>query len=74
LLVAAQLGRLHLSVRPLEVGPLARAGDDRKLSPTWAADVSPALTQFGGKPSQSNSTIEKSVRLPPAAISNEGKP
>ena len=29
LLVAAQLGRLHLSVRPLEVGPLAQADDDR---------------------------------------------
>lgn len=74
LLVAAQLGRLHLSVRPLEVGPLAQADGDRKPPPTWASDVSPALNQLGSKPSQSNSTIEKSVRLPPAAISSEGKP
>ena len=74
LLVAAQLGRLHLSVRPLEVGPLARADDGRIPPPTWASDVSPALTQFGSKPSQSNSTIEKSVRLPPATTSGEGKP
>ena len=74
LLVAAQLGRLHLSVRPLEVGPLARAEDDRKPPPTWASDVSPALSQFGRKPSQSNSTVEKSVRLPPATVNSEGKP
>ena len=73
LLVAAQLGRLHLSVRPLEVGPLAQADDDRAPPPTWASDVSPALDQLGSKPSQSNSTIEKSVRLPPAAIGSEGK-
>ena len=74
LLVAAQLGRLHLSVRPLEVGPLAKAADDRKSPPTWASDVSPALSEFGSKPAPSNSTIEKSVRLPPATVNSEGKP
>ncbi len=67
LFVAAQLGRLHLSVRPLEAGPMAQAEEEHQGSPTWASDVSPALTQLGRKPSQSNSTVEKAVRLPPGA-------
>lgn len=65
LLLAAQLGRLHLSVRPLEAGPMAKAEDERGLPPTWAGDVSPALGQLGRGPAQSNSTVEKAVRLPP---------
>ena len=68
LFVAAQLGRLHLSVRPLEAGPMAQADDERDTPPTWAFDVSPALSQFGHKTSQSNSTVEKSVRRPPGVI------
>lgn len=68
LFVAAQLGRLHLSVRPLEVGPMAQAGDERALPPTWASDVSPALSQLGRKQTQSNSTVEKAVRLPPGGV------
>jgi pilus assembly protein CpaB len=67
LFVAAQLGRLHLSVRPLEAGPMAQA-DEEGPPPTWAADVSPALTELGSKPGQSNSTVEKAVRLPPGAV------
>lgn len=68
LFVAAQLGRLHLSVRPLEAGPMAKAEDERALPPTWAADVSPALTQLGRRAERSNSTVENAVRLPPSNI------
>jgi pilus assembly protein CpaB len=68
LFVAAQLGRLHLSVRPLEASPMAKAADERPLPPTWAYEVSPALGQLGRKPSQSNSTVEKAVRLPPGGV------
>jgi len=68
LFVATQLGRLHLSVRPLEAGPVAQAEDERQKPPTWASDVSPALSQLGRRPSQSNSTVEKAVRLPPGVI------
>ena len=67
LFVAAQLGNLHLSVRPLESGPMAQA-DENGPPPTWASDVSPALAQLGRKLSQSNSTVEKAVRLPPSTI------
>lgn len=68
LFVAAQLGRLHLSVRPLEAGPMAQAEDERALPPTWGSDVSRALSQLGRKQTQSNSTVEKAVRLPPGAV------
>ena len=67
LFVAAQLGRLHLSVRPLQAGPMAQAEDKRPAPPTWASEVSPALGEHDRKPGQSNSTVEKAVRLPPAA-------
>jgi pilus assembly protein CpaB len=65
LFVAAQLGRLHLSVRPLEAAPMAKVEEEHRAPPTWASDVSPALSQLGHKPSQSSSTVEKAVRLPP---------
>ena len=68
LFVAAQLGRLHLSVRPLQAGPMAQAVDERPAPPTWASEVSPALRELDRGPSQSNSTVEKAVRLPPAVV------
>jgi pilus assembly protein CpaB len=65
LFVAAQLGRLQLSVRPLEGRTIADAEDKRKRAPTWASDVSSALSELAPKQPQSSSTIERSVRRPP---------
>ncbi len=65
LFVAAQLGGLQLSVRPLE----GVDAEEREPTSTWAADVSPALRQAMGKPAQplaSGSTLEGSIRRPPA--------
>ncbi len=67
LFVAAQLGGLQLSVRALEGFDLA-AADERAGSPTWAADVSPALQEASRKEPQaqpSGSSIEGSIRRPP---------
>lgn len=67
LLVAAQLGRLQLSIRPLE--SVAAVPDEEKNAPmpTWASDVSPALKELTRRhPERSApSTIESSVRRPP---------
>ncbi len=62
--VALQLGRLQLSVRPVD-----ERAEHVERSPTWAGDVSPALKQLTPPPSQqpSSSTLEGSVRRPPAS-------
>lgn len=68
LFVAAQLGNLQLSVRALE-GPARGTPCGDPSSPTWAADVSPALREISRALLQalpSGSTIEASVRKPPA--------
>lgn len=68
LFVATQLGALQLSVRPLE-GASQVTHDDRRGQPTWASDVSPALSELKVKaepPEPSGSTIETSIRRPPA--------
>jgi pilus assembly protein CpaB len=69
LLVAANLGRLQLSIRPLE-GADSGPGEERRESstPTWASDVSPALKELMRKNPQAPapSTIEGSVRRPPS--------
>ena len=66
--MATQLGALQLSVRPLE-GANQVSHDDRRREPTWAYDVSPALGELKVKadpPDPSGSTIESSIRRPPA--------
>jgi Flp pilus assembly protein CpaB len=66
LFVAAQLGGLQLSVRPLE-GFDAASANLRAAGSTWAADVSPALQRLSRKQAQtSGSTLEASIRRPPA--------
>jgi len=65
LFVAAQLGRLQLSVRPLEVSVTGETDDGGIAGPTWASDVSPALNAIARKTPQSVSTVESSVRRPP---------
>jgi pilus assembly protein CpaB len=68
LFVAAQLGALQLSVRPLE-GTSQASVDRRNGAPTWASDVSPALKELKvtvQPPEPSGSTIESSIRRPPA--------
>jgi pilus assembly protein CpaB len=65
LYVAGQLGRLQLSVRPLEVSISADTGSPRTTGPTWASDVSPALNAIARKIPQSVSTVESAVRRPP---------
>jgi pilus assembly protein CpaB len=65
LFVAAQLGHLQLSVRPLEAGRATEAVEVPTDGRTWASDVSPALKELARKTSGSASTVEKSIRLPP---------
>jgi len=65
LFVAGQLGRLQLSVRPLEVSITADTESRRAAGPTWASDVSPALNAIARKIPQSVSSVESAVRRPP---------
>lgn len=65
LIVASQLGRLQLSVRPLEVSPATTGSNARAAGPTWAADVSPALNEFNRRRPRTGSTVENAVRRPP---------
>ena len=70
LFVATQLGLLQLSVRPLEKSSQP-GSDDRQESPTWASDVSPALGELTGNGAPMvGSTIESSIRRPPARPSS----
>ena len=46
LLVAAQLGKFQLAVRPLETASVARDEDKCKGQPAWASCVSPALAEI----------------------------
>jgi len=65
LVVAAQLGRLQLSVRPLEIAPEPTGLPKHEAAPTWAADVSPALNELTRRRPQTGSTIENAIRRPP---------
>jgi len=65
LIVAAQLGRLQLSVRPLETSPATTDADKREAGPTWASDVSPALNELNRRKPQSGGSVEGAVRRPP---------
>lgn len=65
LVVAGQLGRLQLSVRPLETGPVTTGAAKRDAGPTWAADVSPALNELNRRKPQAGGSVESAVRRPP---------
>jgi pilus assembly protein CpaB len=67
LFVATQLGGLQLAVRPL-VGTGEMAAELQRAAPTWASDVSPALNEIKVRAAKeaSGSTIESSIRRPPA--------
>lgn len=66
LIVAAQLGRLQLSVRPLQVAPSTAGGTPPDNRPTWAEDVSPALGAMSrAKSPTAAAGIEGNIRLPP---------
>lgn len=67
LVVAAQLGRLQLSVRPLEIARAPPTEIKREAPPTWAADVSPALNELTRRKPQTGSTIESAIRRPPTS-------
>ena len=67
LFVAAQLGRLQFSVRPLEAHGISTTEDKFEPGPTWASDVSRAVREFAHKPSESSSTVDKSVRKAPVS-------
>jgi pilus assembly protein CpaB len=65
LIVAAQLGRLQLSVRPLQVAP-DTPPPPLETRPTWADDVSPALGAVSRTRLPAGSGgIESTIRLPP---------
>ncbi len=70
LLVAAQLGRLQLSIRPLRSVAAVPDKDKSGSIPTWASDVSPALKELTRKNPETlaPSTIENSVRRPPTSL------
>lgn len=63
LFVASQLGRLQLSLRPLEGSTNTTTG--RATSPTWGTDVSPALQRQVDRPVRLPSPVESAVRRPP---------
>jgi Flp pilus assembly protein CpaB len=67
LTVASQLGRLQLSVRPLELAPATTGRGE--AGPTWAADVSPALNELTRRRPQGGSGIESAIRRPPPTSS-----
>jgi pilus assembly protein CpaB len=46
LLVAQQIGKFQLSVRPLEATGASRPEDKINAKPVWASDVSPALSEI----------------------------
>jgi pilus assembly protein CpaB len=71
LLVAAQLGKFQLAVRPLEAAGAARPEEKRTAKPVWASDVSLAVKGTAQPPrncdpkvSFTGSTLECSVRRP----------
>ena len=68
--VALQLGRLQLSVRPLDEASSEETDHTEKQSPTWAGDVSAALKQLPHASLQqpSTSSLEGSIRRPPASL------
>ena len=76
LLVASQLGRLGVSVRPLQ-GIGVEAASSGTAAPVWASDVSPALKELGGsrpQPFTTGSSIEKSIRRVPPPGATIGAP
>ena len=69
LFVALQLGRLQLSVRPIEEVSVGAADHAEQRPPTWASDVSAALKDLPRAPLQpSTSSLEGAVRRPPGSI------
>jgi len=65
-IVAAQLGRLQLSVRSLEAPRPTQVAAKADTAPTWAAEVSPALSQLARrKPQAAGGGVEASIRRPP---------
>ncbi|WP_315768613.1 Flp pilus assembly protein CpaB [Bradyrhizobium sp. SZCCHNR2012] len=73
LMVAAQLGKFQLAVRPLERVVVERPEGQTEAGPVWASDVSPALREIGAQvlrkcnpdESLSGSSLECLVRRPP---------
>jgi pilus assembly protein CpaB len=66
LFVAARLGKIHLSVRPVVEPTLSDMDEKRVIASTWAADVSPALQNLTPKvASPSSGGIEASIRYAP---------
>jgi pilus assembly protein CpaB len=76
LMVASQLGKFQLSVRPLEGGAIESPEEKAQAGPVWASDVSPALREIGPSAqrkcnpdeSLSGSSLECLVRRPPNSI------
>jgi pilus assembly protein CpaB len=65
LLVAAQLGRLQLSVRPLEIARATEPPRPERLTAIWASDVSAALRELPRAAGGQASPVEAAVRRPP---------
>lgn len=75
LMVAAQLGKFQLVVRPLQAVAAERRVDEAKAKPVWASDVSLAFKEIGTQAtalrkcnpdkSLTGSTLECLIRRPP---------
>ena len=72
LVLASQLGRLQLSVRPLEVQEVSAR--ERQLPPTWASDLSSAVSELSRRRGLTSSPVEASVRRPPLEVQQDGDP
>jgi pilus assembly protein CpaB len=69
-LVAEQLGKVQLAVRALVESGDAPAALERTQTPTWAADVSPALQLLERQPPPSTPSAARE-RLDPSRLSTE---
>lgn len=66
LFVAEQIGGIQLTVRPLESGAVLSLVADSGARPTWASDVSPALSELN-KPKSTLPTASAIAPLPSPA-------
>jgi pilus assembly protein CpaB len=68
LLVAAQLGKFQLALRPLESADAAQPEEKRKTKPVWASDVSPALVEIALPPPLRLPPVAGAAAAPPALV------
>jgi pilus assembly protein CpaB len=68
LLVAEQLGKFQLSLRPLDNAGAAQAEEKRNAKPVWASDVSPALAQIALRQPLGGAPVAGAAARPSALV------